>query len=172
MLHPLAGAAGTSGVLRGTVTLSATDKDLLLTGRTYVNLHSSAHGSGEIRGQIAPIRWQAELSGGAEVPPVTTAATGSATLELVGNQLFWQLSFSNLTGPAQAAHLHGPADTTENAPPLVTFPVPAATTGSAEGTVTLDANALRAMIDGRTYVNVHTPQHGTGEIRGQVQPVP
>jgi hypothetical protein len=172
VLHPLAGAVGTSGVLRGTVQLSASDQDLLLTGRTYVNIHTSAHGAGEIRGQIAPMRWQAELTGGAEVPPVTTAATGSATLELVGNQLFWRLVFSNLTGPAQAAHLHGPANTTENASPLVTLPVPAATTGTAEGTATLDASALRAMIDGKTYINVHTPQHGTGEIRGQVLPAP
>jgi hypothetical protein len=172
VLHPLAGATGTSGTLEGTLTLSATDQNLLLTGRTYVNLHSSAHGSGEIRGQIAPVRWQAQLNGGAEVPPVTTAATGSASLELVGNQLLWRLAYANLTGPAQAAHLHGPAAPGENAPPLVTFTLPATTTGSAQGSATLDPATLRAFIDGRTYINIHTPQHPTGEIRGQVQPAP
>ena len=172
LLHLLAGPAGTTGALQGTVTLSAADKDLLLSGRTYVNIVTSTHESGEIRGQIAPTLWQAHLTGGAEVPPVTTPASGSATLELVGNQLFWQLSYSNLTGPALAAHLHGPADSSENASPLVTFPVPATATGSAEGSTTLDAIALRAFIDGMTYINVHTAQHDTGEIRGQVQPAP
>jgi hypothetical protein len=172
VLHPLTGATGTSGTLEGTLTLSATDQNLLLTGRTYVNIHSSAHGSGEIRGQIAPVRWQAQLTGGAEVPPVTTAATGSASLELVGNQLLWRLAYANLTGPAQAAHLHGPAAPDENAPPLVTFTLPATTTGSAQGSATLDPATLRAVIDSRTYINIHTAQHATGEIRGQVQPTP
>ncbi|MCL4179477.1 MAG: CHRD domain-containing protein [Verrucomicrobia bacterium] len=158
--------------LEGTVTLSATDQDLLLTGRTYINIHSSAHGSGEIRGQIAPIRWQTQLTGDAEVPPVTTDATGGASLGLVGNQLFWRLSYANLTGPAQAAHLHGPAAPNENAPPLVTFTLPATATGSAQGSATLDPATLRAFIDGRTYINIHTPQHPSGEIRGQVQPTP
>ncbi len=172
VLHPLSGATGTSGTLEGTLTLSATDQNLLLTGRAYINIHSSTHDSGEIRGQIAPVRWQAQLTGDAEVPPVTTAATGSASLELVGNELLWQLSYANLSGPAQAAHLHGPAAPDENAPPLVTLTLPATATGSAQGSATLDPATLRAFIDGRTYLNIHTPQHTSGEIRGQVQPAP
>jgi hypothetical protein len=172
VLHPLTSPSGTTGVLKGTVTLSASDRDLLLAGRTYVNIHTAAHLDGEIRGQIAPARWQALLTGDAEVPPLTTTGTGTATLELVGNQLFWRLAYSNLTGPAQAAHLHGPAGPTDIASPLVTFPVPSTATGAAEGTTTLDATALQALLDGLTYVNVHTAQHGDGEIRGQLQPAP
>jgi hypothetical protein len=170
VLHPLAGASGTAGALEGILTLSASQRDLILAGRTYVNLHTVDHASGEIRGQIAPVQWTAQLTGDAEVPPVPTSATGNATLELVGNQLFWTLSFSDLSGPALGAHLHGPAGTLENAPPLVTFTVPATATGSAAGTTTLLPGTVRALTDGQTYINVHTLEHGAGEIRGQVQP--
>jgi hypothetical protein len=44
-------AFGTSGVLMGTRTLTATEKGHLEGGQTYVNIHTSIHGGGEIRGQ-------------------------------------------------------------------------------------------------------------------------
>ena len=46
-------------------------------GMAYVNVHTSANPAGEIRGQISPVHFTAALSGGAEVPPVTTAASGT-----------------------------------------------------------------------------------------------
>jgi hypothetical protein len=42
------------------------------------------------------------------------------------------------------------------------------TSGSLIGTVSLDADQLAWLIDGLTYVNVHTPAHDAGEIRGQI----
>jgi hypothetical protein len=56
--------------------------------------------------------------------------------------------------------------------PLVSIPVPAAASGVTEGTATLDAETLRALVDGLVYVNIHTAQHVGGEIRGQVQSLP
>ncbi len=48
------GALGTSGVFSGTATLTAPQKANIEAGQTYVNVHSGAHGSGEIRGQVTP----------------------------------------------------------------------------------------------------------------------
>lgn len=48
------GAYGSSGVLSGSVTLTATQKAAIEGGQGYVNIHTSAHGSGELRGQAVP----------------------------------------------------------------------------------------------------------------------
>ncbi|HOW66063.1 MAG TPA: CHRD domain-containing protein [Candidatus Paceibacterota bacterium] len=52
VLYPLNGAAGTAGELSGVLTLSDTNKDLILQGRAYINIHTISHPAGEIRGQI------------------------------------------------------------------------------------------------------------------------
>lgn len=45
---------GVSGVLSGTQTLTAAQKSSIESGNAYLNIHTSVHGGGEIRGQIAP----------------------------------------------------------------------------------------------------------------------
>lgn len=47
--------AGTSGLLTGTWTVPATLVPTLLAGGLYVNIHTAANASGEIRGQINPL---------------------------------------------------------------------------------------------------------------------
>jgi hypothetical protein len=44
----------TSGLIRGSVTLTEQQRQFLLDGLLYINLHTSAHASGEIRGQVVP----------------------------------------------------------------------------------------------------------------------
>lgn len=53
-LNPAA-AYGTSGILSGTQTLTAEQKGHLEGGQTYANIHTSAHGGGEIRGQVLAV---------------------------------------------------------------------------------------------------------------------
>ncbi|MFM8360984.1 MAG: CHRD domain-containing protein, partial [Verrucomicrobiota bacterium] len=43
-----------AGVLLGQQTLTAAQKTAVEAGQTYVNVHTSAVGSGEIRGQVLP----------------------------------------------------------------------------------------------------------------------
>jgi hypothetical protein len=45
---------GTSGTVSGSGTLTGAEVTGMLAGLTYVNVHSSMHGGGEIRGQITP----------------------------------------------------------------------------------------------------------------------
>lgn len=115
------------------------------------------------------MKMTAELSGAEQVPPVTTDAKGTTevTFDSATRKLSWELEYSGLSGPATAAHFHGPADKGENAPPVV--PIPEKESGS-EGSAELTEDQAKALMDGKLYVNVHTAAHPDGEIRGQVMP--
>lgn len=52
VLFPLNGFAGSSGVLSGVQTLTSDQMNYLLTGQTYVNIHTANNPGGEIRGQV------------------------------------------------------------------------------------------------------------------------
>src|SRR5215475_7526251 len=54
--------------------------------------------------------FSATLTGAQEVPPTTSPGTGSASATLdPDGTLHWTVSYQNLSGPATAAHFHGPA---------------------------------------------------------------
>jgi len=109
----------------------------------------------------------ATLNGASEVPPVTTAATGKATLTLdkATKTLSWEISYSGLSGDAKAAHFHGPAAVGANAGVEVPIPVgPSPMKGSA----TLTDAQMADFLGGKIYINIHTAANGGGEIRGQV----
>ena len=57
-------------------------------------------------------KMKATLDGKAQVPPNTSAATGTADLDYdpASKKLSWKLNYSGLSGPATAAHFHGPAE--------------------------------------------------------------
>jgi hypothetical protein len=167
---PFTAPSSTAGSIIGTATLTTTQVANLLAGQTYVNIHTSANPSGEIRGQITPAVLHATLAGASEVPAVTTTATGAATLWVIGNQLTWNVAYSGLSTNAIAAHLHGPAGPTGSASPIVPFPGPAGVSGTLTGSAPLTSAYLGYVVDGLTYVNVHTSLHPAGEIRGQVGP--
>lgn len=177
-LAPYNGAGfGSSGTLSGTIKLSPSQRAAILSGKTYVNIHTGANGSGEIRGQIAPVLMQATLNGANErLNPVNTPGTGSAHISLVGAQLTMVATYRNLTGPATMAHIHGPAPVFGTAGIMVDLaPYNGGAFGSAgsfAGVVNLTPQQLAYVIDGLTYVNIHTGANGSGEIRGQILPKP
>jgi hypothetical protein len=129
------------------------------------------------------------LSPANEVPAVVAPSTGSGnetftgiTFDTVTNILSVSLGygsfagFTNLTGPATAAHIHGPAATNATAAPIHDFfaasqhlfaPVQA-NGGVIIGNATLsDANET-ALINGQLYINIHTSANTAGEIRAQL----
>jgi hypothetical protein len=112
-------------------------------------------------------KFMANLTGGEEVPPVETAATGMAdvTWNAGSKELSWSIEFDGLSGPATAAHFHGPAAPGENAGPVV--PIEDLESPS-EGTATLTDEQAAQLAGGQWYVNVHTAANPDGEIRGQV----
>jgi hypothetical protein len=113
-------------------------------------------------------KMKATLSGASEVPPNTSAGSGTADIDYdpATKKLSWKLTYSGLTGPATAAHFHGPAEPGKNAG--VKVPIPNATSSPAEGSATLTDEQAADLEAGKYYVNVHTKDNPTGEIRGQV----
>lgn len=169
-----AGPLGTAGAFSGTVVLPDALKAMLLGGLTYVNVHTPSFPNGEIRGQIAPVAFEASLNGAHELPPVATRANALAEVALVGDQLTFAVAYRGLSSVATAAHIHGPAPLSSNAPVLVSL-VPFnggswGTNGLLAGSVTLSPTVLAYLIDGQTYVNIHTGPNPGGEIRGQLVP--
>jgi hypothetical protein len=115
----------------------------------------------------AMVNLKASLDGKSEVPPNTVAATGTvtATYDTDSKKLTWKGSYSGLTGPATAAHFHGPAAAGKNAGVMV----PISPSGPAfEGSATLNDAQAKALMDGELYVNIHTAANKAGEIRGQL----
>jgi hypothetical protein len=113
------------------------------------------------------------LSGANEVPAVQTPGKGTAVLAFdpATRELSWTLEFSDLTGPATAAHFHGPAAPGKNAPPTLWIVEKGAVPVSpAKGSATLTPEQAKAFTDGEWYVNVHTTTNPSGEIRGFISP--
>lgn len=52
------GAFGNSGAIAGVLTLTEEQREMVLAGRTYLNLHSAQNPGGEIRGQIMSVALQ------------------------------------------------------------------------------------------------------------------
>ena len=112
--------------------------------------------------------------------PGGTGGTGSGSgkVTLSGNTLTIAITFSGLSANATAAHIHGPAGLGTNAAVLYPLTVAAATAGTISQTVTLVegtggftiAQQLQQLCAGLWYINIHTPLHQGGEIRGQLQP--
>jgi len=73
-----------------------------------------------------------------EVPPVSnTSATAVGSFSLEGTNLSYYISFSGLSGPATAAHLHAPANATNAAGVMIGLNPPAAPAGTMSGVLNL-----------------------------------
>jgi hypothetical protein len=113
--------------------------------------------------------YTATLNGASEVPPNDTKGTGAvtATYDTATKKFTYTATYSGLTGPATAAHFHGPAAAGVNAPPVVPI-APTALASPIKGDATLTDAQAADLQSGKWYFNVHTAAHGPGEIRGQL----
>jgi hypothetical protein len=117
----------------------------------------------------ATVQLKADLKASAEVPPKDSAGMGTltGTLNTETNEFTYHIEFSGLTGPAVAAHFHGPAAEGANAKPQLPIkgsPV----TSPIDGKATLTAEQAKDLLDGKWYFNLHTAANPGGEIRGQI----
>jgi hypothetical protein len=117
----------------------------------------------------------ATISGANARPdPVQSNGAGAGNFVLEGDQLSFSITYHGLSGPATAAHIHGPASAEESAGVLIglnSFALGGlGTSGGFEGAVLLTAEQMAAVKDELTYVNIHTAANPGGEIRGQVSP--
>jgi len=123
------------------------------------------------RSQAATTQYKADLKGSDEVPPTKSTGTGSVTMtyDSATKMVSWEGTFSGLTGPATAAHIHGPAPAGKNAGVLVWISEKGKPFNSPfKGSATLTDAQAANLSDGMCYVNIHTAANPGGEIRGQL----
>ncbi len=163
-------------VLADDAMLTQEELDTLDEAGLYINVHSLANASGEIRGQISPegisvVR--SVLSGDQEVPAVMTAGSGVgyATVNTNNGELNANITTSDLSSGATAAHIHqGSAGA--NGGVIVGLVQDAANEAvwATEVGAVLTAEQIIIFSSGETYFNVHTPTNAAGEVRGQITP--
>jgi hypothetical protein len=152
-----------------------------------------------------PITFTANLTGAAEIPPVSTTGTGFATVVLDpdAHTLQVDVTFSGLSSGTTASHIHccissvqppnGNLMVATTTPSFTGFPMgvtsghfvttldltqsssfnPAFVANPAVGSVGAAELALEAAIEaGTAYLNIHTSNFPTGEIRGLLAPIP
>lgn len=120
--------------------------------------------------------YKATMDGASEVPPTTSTGKGAATVtyDAATKTVTWEGDFSGLSGPATAAHIHGPAEPGKNAGVIVPLSQAGTPfTSPFKGSTTLNdekgAALAAALSSGQAYVNVHTDANKGGEIRGQLK---
>jgi hypothetical protein len=148
----------------------------------------------------AMITFDIELFGAAETPPTASSGVGSGTVMVDTDGLLMtvNVAFSGLTGTTTASHIHCCALPTTTAgvatqvPTFVGFPL-GVTSGSYSHTFDMSlassynpgfvaahggtatsafADLLAGMLDGMSYLNIHTTAFPAGEIRGTLHSVP
>ena len=107
----------------------------------------------------------ASLTGGQETPPNNSTATGRATLLLNPDEKTARVSltFAGLSSGQTDAHIHGPAAAGVSAPAI--FPLPLGQVS--DFPITLTSSQVQDLKNGLFYINVHSSNFPTGEIRGQ-----
>jgi hypothetical protein len=108
------------------------------------------------------------LSGANEVPPVTTPATGTATVTIRPDHTV-SVKVSATGMNATASHIHQGA-ASANGPVIVPFTKTGDNTFVAPDGAKLTDAQYDAFKAGNLYVNVHTAANPGGEIRGQLKP--
>ncbi|MGH7267873.1 MAG: CHRD domain-containing protein [Candidatus Rokuibacteriota bacterium] len=111
--------------------------------------------------------FDAILQGAQEVPPVTTPASGRASVffDTVSRRLDW-IIVHDVASPT-AAHFHGPGFPGE----AVGIKIPIGTASPEVAMATVDPADVADVLAGRWYINIHSgncPTCGDGEIRGQL----
>jgi CHRD domain len=123
--------------------------------------------------QAAPISFSVPLTGGQEVPAVSTSGTGTADLTYVPSTrvVTGPITFGGLSGTPTMGHFHGAAPEGTNAGVQVWLtdkghPVSSPISGQA----TLTPVEAEQFMAGDIDINLHSTAHPAGELRGEVVP--
>ncbi|WP_224243583.1 CHRD domain-containing protein [Hyalangium gracile] len=155
-------ASGTEVGSCGTMELTAADVANLQGGKLYVNIHTTLHAGGELRGQLRPR------------PP--SEGWGSALLKLDGKRLDIFGSFEGLESNAVSAQIRGPADESSTGPVFCSLQVPTSRSGAFElgqgtdscGDRALSTSEVEQFKSGGMYILLNTETRPNGELRGQI----
>jgi Cu/Zn superoxide dismutase len=173
IVRTLANGSPTSGVWKFTDSpaLTAQRVDDLKAGNLYVNIHTTAFPSGEIRGDLLPGTCQptcfaAHLDGAAA--GTTSVATGEGFFQLshARNRLAYGVTTTGVVDET-GAHIHS-----DDEGGAIVHPLDAGMTKAGEwdgdDSPAMTQARVVSLLNDRLYVNVHTTAFPGGEIRGQL----
>ena len=155
-----------------------------------------------VHSQAAQISYTTELGGPAESPPNASPGFGFAAVDVdtTAHTMRVKLNFTGLTSATTASHIHAPTPTpltgtagvATQTPSFSGFPL-GVTAGTMDQTLDLtqpasynpayvtanggtpagaEAALESALASGQSYLNIHTTDFPTGEIRGFLVPAP
>ena len=148
--------------------------------------------------QAALFTFDVDLNGANEVPAVVTPGTGTAlvVVDTMAMTMAIDASFSDLLGTTTASHIHcctvPTASVATQVPTFVGFPLgvssgvysntfdmtlassfnPTFVTNNGGTVDSAFLALLTGMLDGRSYLNIHSTEFPGGEIRGTLRLVP
>ncbi len=144
----------------------------LKSGKIYLNIHTQANPNGEIRGQLLTdnsLYFDASMNG----PQDGTTATGTGVVSMKLNTtfdtLFYNVVADGLTGSISGMHIH--TGNLGNTGAVLATLNSSSTSNESIGFVfgsTLTPALITGLLNGSTYVNIHTAANPNGEIRGQI----
>lgn len=158
--------------LQGTINLTGDMLARLNAGLIYINVHTAANPSGEIRAQLNGKQdpyFASFLTGFSSVPPVATLASGVAVLkyDLFKDAIEYHVQLTNLSGPVTGAHIHD-GDETMNGPVILPLSGSGNTLHGEFKLSDYPLDFIFKLFFGAVYINVHTAANPGGEIRGQI----
>jgi hypothetical protein len=155
--------------------LTAADQEALASGAIHVLVTTAAQPNGAVRAQLitnSDVSLQfVHLTDTQEVPLLTSAATAVAaiTLDRSSGAVVVHVNTVGLAD-AVAAHVHRALAGMNGAILIGLNQDPNDVNHWSSDGAVLDATGLQAFDAAELYINVHTPAHQGGEIRGQIVP--
>ena len=117
-----------------------------------------------------PVTLSGEFSVSALTPNPTASGTGTLTLNRDTGALSGSITTSGLSSTTTNAHIHtGLAGKAGSVVVALDYTTTANTVSVPPGTV-LDAAQMTEMLNANYYINVHTANNTSGELRGQIVP--
>lgn len=162
--------------IAGEVDLPAGLLAQLMPGQVYVNIQTSAHPSGELRGQFlgeTDLNFKMHLDAANLVPPAASPGRGIGAFHFpVGSDdILFVFGTLDLSDVVTAASLYEgqPGENGTLVADLPVFPPATLVVGKYEFDTLPGGDFIQKCLDGKFYVVVKTAAFPNGELRGQVE---
>jgi len=163
---PIITFANTNSPMVGNASFTAANAVFLTAGKLYVNIHTTAFPGGEIRGQIMNSGQQTvdffETPAG-----VTSYAHAFVSFNAATKTLTYNVSHT--VADANALHIHGPANTSNTASPIVILANDSTSaTSPVIGSQVVSASEALYFSSELNYINIHSVTYPNGVLRGNI----